>query len=465
MERRRGWSGGLWVVAVVLVVAALVSGVISALRPDASVASPATALGGSAGTSGDWTQYRGDLAGTGNNPDASINTANVARLAPRWTFGPQRIFASTAAIVGGTVYAVNDKSLYAFDLKSGAALWHYDDIGNPYGAVLSSSVAVDPATHIAYYGTPDARVYAVNTITHQGVWNVQLGDPAHGAFIWSSPLLANGKLYIGLASHQDSPCILGAAFALDLATGAVDWRRDLAPAGTLGASVWSSISADATHHTLFVTTGNPCEQTRVIAQEDAIVGLDWDTGAVLWQYTALHDDSCDCDFGQGAAAFALDGGEYVVAGSKYGVVYAITPPAVSGQPARLMWSLRITGAGYLGGAGIYAPPAYADGRVFVAGGPTLDGACRGALWALDARTGAPLWRTCTAGQVVGAPAISGGVLFVPQSNVVVGYDVASGRTIWSAKIAGETWGGAAVAGSSLVVGTVSGSLYCFGLPG
>jgi outer membrane protein assembly factor BamB len=459
----RVWLGGVWGLAVVLVITALVSALLAAQRPDAFAAAPHPNSASPTST-GDWSHYRYDLAGTGNNPLANINAGNVAQLTSRWTSGPLKVFASTPAIIGNTVYAINNKSLYAFDLSSGKALWHFDNIDNGYGAVLSSSVAVDPETHIAYYGTPDARVYAVDTRTHQGMWNVQLGDPAKGAFIWSSPLLANGKLYIGLASHNDEPCTFGAAFALDPATGSTVWRRPMAPAGALGGSVWSSISADPFQHTVLVTTGNPCEGTRVVAQEDAIVALNWDTGAVLWQYTALHDDSCDCDFGQGPTMFSLDGAEYVVAGSKYGMMYAVTPPAASGQPARLLWSTRITSAGYFGGAGIFEPPAYADGRVFVSGGPSLDGACSSTLWALDARTGTPIWRACTSGQVVGAAAVSGGVLFVPQTGAVVGYDTATGRVLWHAKITGATWGGVAVAGDTLLVGTVSGVLYCFALP-
>lgn len=455
------WGRALWVAAAALVVLALIGALTGALRSEA-----ATATGAIGGTpaNGDWTQYRYDLAGTGANPYASISTANIGRLALRWQSGPPGEFASTPAVVGNVVYAINNKSLYAFDLATGKVLWHFDNLPNAYGAVLSSSVAVDPATHMAYYGTPDARVYAVDTRNGRGVWNVQLGDPAHGAFIWSSPLLANGKLYIGLASHEDTPCVRGAAFALDPATGATIWRRDMTPANALGGSVWSSITAIPTAGQVIVTTSNPCERTQVQALEDSIVALDWNTGAVAWQYQALHNDSCDCDLGQGAVSYLLDGRQYVVAGGKYGVVYGLAPPTAAGGAPTLLWSTRITGAGYLSTAGIYQPPAYSDGRVFVAGGPTLDGVCRGALWALDARSGAPLWRVCTSGQVVAASAISHDVLFVAETGKLKGYDVATGRVVWSAPLGGPQWGGVAIAGDTVVVGSVQGVLRVYALP-
>lgn len=458
---REMWSRVTWATAAALVALALIGALSGALRSDAATATGAI---GGVPASGDWTQYRYDLAGTGANPYAGISTANIGRLALRWQFGPLGEFASTPAIVGNVVYAINNKSLYAFDLTTGKALWHFDNLPNAYGAVLSSSVAVDPAAHMAYYGTPDARVYAVDTRDGHGVWNVQLGDPAHGAFIWSSPLLANGKLYIGLASHEDNPCIRGAAFALDPATGATIWRRDMVPAGELGGGVWSSLTAIPTAGQVIVTTANPCEGTKVPALEDAIVALDWNTGTPIWQYQALHNDSCDCDFGQGAVSYLLDGRQYVVAGNKYGVVYGVAPPASAGSAPRLVWSTRISGAGYLGTAGVYQPPTYSDGRVFVAGGPTLDGACRAALWALDARSGSPLWRVCTSGQVVAASAISHDVLFVAETGVLKGYDVATGRVVWSAPLGGPQWGGVAIVGNAVVVGSVQGMLRVYALP-
>src|SRR5262249_38284420 len=148
----------------------------------------------------DWTQYRFDAYATGVNPETQITTTNAAQLKTAWTYTAKRPFLTASAIVDGVVYIPNYKSLDAFALRTGKLLWHFDDIDNPYGGIFSSP-AVDPVSHIAYYGTPDARVYAVNTVTHAQVWMVHLDDPKNGAFIWSSPLFVNGKVYVGMASH------------------------------------------------------------------------------------------------------------------------------------------------------------------------------------------------------------------------------------------------------------------------
>jgi outer membrane protein assembly factor BamB len=456
-------TGVVWLLAILVVGASVLHGVAS-LSPSQPAGSAVSSDAAEA-TSSDWAQLRHTVEGTGYTSGAGIDATNVARLSEAWSYQSTKPFSSTPAIVGNVVYTTTGKSLYAFDLRTGAALWHYDDTPNPYGSLLTSAVAVDPTTHIAYYGTPDARVYAVNTQTHQGVWNVQLADPAHGAFIWDSPLLANGLLYIGTSSLEDTPCIRSAAYALDPATGAIRWTHYTTPAGTLGGGIWSSIAADPAARALLVTTGNPCPAGHSIAEDDSILALDWTTGKTLWQFTAISRDHCDCDFGEGATSFTYQGQSYVVAGSKYGVVYAVAPPSAPGQAPRLLWSLRLTGAGYLNGAGIYQPPTYHDGLLFVAGGPTTDGACaKGALWAVDVETGVPRWRHCTADQVVGPSALSGDVLFLADTSAITAFAAQTGAVLWRAAITGPVWGGVAVAHDTVLVGTVPGVLHAYTVP-
>lgn len=422
----------------------------------------------------DWTMYRSDVYGTGANTDGQITAANVAQLKTRWVntwvYG-YHPFESTPAELDGVVYVTSGHSFHALDFRTGAEMWHYDDVANE-PSTLFSSVAIDPTTRIAYYGSPDGRIYAVDTATHQGLWNVQLGDPNSGAFTWSSPLIANGMVYIGIASHDDNPCVRGAVFAFNPATGANIWTHYMVPAGSLGGSVWSSLSADPTENAIIATTGNPCQQPAGTtqggisdAQQDAIVALDWNTGATLWQYTAVTNDQCDCDFGEGPVIFTTGGNEYIVAGNKAGIVYGLNPPAQAHGNPHLAWQRQIAPSGYLGSGGIFSPPTYANGIVFVAGGPTLDGACgQGAVWGLDATTGAVIWRQCTTSQVVSATSTSGGVLFVAQQDKLVAYAVSSGQVLWSAPQPGPAWGGVSIARGSVLSGSVAGNVYCYSIP-
>jgi outer membrane protein assembly factor BamB len=422
----------------------------------------------------DWTQYRFDAFGTGANLETHFTTANVTKLAPSW---PAVNFSghpweSTPAVFNGVIYVTNGNALQAIDLSTGRPLWHFDDIPQNY-STINSSVAIDSAAKIAYYGTPDARVYAVSLVTHKQVWMDQLGDPTTGAFIWASPLVIHGKIYIGLASHDDNPCVRGGIWALNAVTGAVSWVHYTVDAGVIGGSVWSSVTADRSAHRLIVTTSNPCPGNDVVGDEDSIMALDWDSGATLWRYQALTYDSCDCDFGEGAAIFTLQGTQYIVAGSKLGRVYALVPPGAAGGSPSLAWTQDISGSdpNDLGNGGIFEPPTYANGTIYIAGGPTLDGACSGgALWALKGDTGAVVWRQCTAGQVASPSVYTNGVLFVGQGDALVAYDAASGTVLWKGDLhvdgqPPDVWGGVTVSHGYVLVGTVSGYLRCFSLNG
>jgi outer membrane protein assembly factor BamB len=422
----------------------------------------------------DWTQYRFDVYGTGVNPETHFTATNVTNLAPSW---PPVHFSghpweSTPAVFNSVIYVTNGNALQAIDLATGSPLWHFDDLPQTY-ATINSSVGIDTAAKIAYYGTPDARVYAVSLVTHKQVWMDQLGDPTTGAFIWGSPLVVHGKVYIGLASHDDNPCVRGGIWALNAATGAVNWVHYTVDAGVIGGGVWSSITADPSAHRLLVTTSNPCPGNDVVGEEDSIMALDWDSGATLWRYQALTYDACDCDFGQGAVIFTLQGTQYVVAGSKAGRVYALVPPSASGGAPTVAWTLDISGSesNFLGQGGIFEPPTYVNGMIYVAGGPTLDGACSGGgLWALKADTGAVVWRQCTAGQVASPSAYTNGVLFVGQADALVAYDAGSGAVLWKGDLhvngqVPDVWGGVTVSHGYVLVGSVSGYLRGFSLNG
>jgi outer membrane protein assembly factor BamB len=450
----------------------------SAFTPTAqttAITRRATPRAGTLPAGNDWTQYRFDVSGTGVNPEGRITAANASRLTSHWTqsevagFHP---FESTPAELDGVIYITAGNSLHAMSLSTGKELWHFDDIDQSY-STINSSVAIDPASRIAYYGTPDARVYAVSLKTHLAVWNVQLGDPTTGAFIWSSPLLIHGNVYIGLASHDDNPCVRGGIFALNAGTGAMAWTHYTVPDGVIGGSVWSSLTADPSKHELIATTGNPCPDNNVVAEEDSIIALDWDTGATLWQYQALTYDDCDCDFGEGAVIYTYQNTQYMVAGSKYGRVYALTPPTSPDAGPQLAWSVDISGSNPndFGEGGIFEPATYADGIVYIAGGPTLDGTCpEGAMWALKGDTGDVVWKQCTAGQVASPATLSGGALFVGQHDKLVAYDALTGNVLWQASLhvdgqPPDVWGGVTIARGYVLVGTVSGYLHCYSLSG
>jgi outer membrane protein assembly factor BamB len=406
----------------------------------------------------DWTQYRFDVRGSGTNPEHLVSSANIAQLTQRWSRSGYGVFAATPAVVGDTIYLAGMSSLYAFDLRTGAVRWHFDDpfTAKTYIPFISSSVAVNTALHLAYFGDPAAYVIAVDTRTGKAVWAVHL-DKSAGAHIWSSPLLVNDKLYIGVASNLDDPCVRGSVVALNPATGAIIWTYYVVPEGALGGSVWSSLSANPERREVVVTTSNPCPSHTMQGQEDSIIGLDWDTGKLAWQYQALAYDDGDWDFGQGAVDARYQGREYIVAGNKLGTIYGLVRNPSGGSP-RLAWKLPEQPQ-------VFSPPSYSNGLVFVPAGPPLNQSCQfEAMYAIHIDSGQIAWRACIPTLVYSPSALSGDVLFVAYTNTLVAYEANTGRALRTFTLDGSpVWGGVTVSHGYVLVDTSAGRLYAFSL--
>jgi outer membrane protein assembly factor BamB len=417
-------------------------------------------------TGNDWTQYRSDVYGTGVNTEQSLATTSVDQLSQQWALTRHPGYYTTPAIVNGVVYVTTGLSLYAYDLRSGATLWHFDAQPEKLGGI-HSSVAVDPATHLAFFGTPEARMYAVDIRTGKEKWHTQIGDPDDGAFIWSSPLFVNGRVYIGLASQNDNPCVRGGVFAFDASTGHIVWSHFMVPSGVRGGGVWSSLTADPDAHSIIATTGNPCGDSRVSdADQDAIIALNWDTGATQWRFTAVDVDEADYDFGEGAVILTYQGQKYIVAGNKAGMLYAVKPPKPGGKPT-VAWSAKIAAPDNgSNGGGIFEPPTYSNGMLFVAGGAGSGEGCKvGVLHAFHVDTGQLAWRQCTGGtgKVYSPSAAVGDLLFVAHGQDIVAYAIYTGDPIWSAHLGDSAWGGVAISRGFVLIGTVAGALHCFAI--
>jgi outer membrane protein assembly factor BamB len=236
----------------------------------------------------------------------------------------------------------------------------------------------------ALAGDTNAVVHCVNSKNGKLLWKTPIGNPAVDQ-IWSSPTVANGRVFVGIASHSDDPCTNGRLVALDLDTGAVLWTHQNVPdkictsdtaiactvdgdcpnGGTcvpgIGAGVTATVATDETGEFVYMNSVG-CFQFPSIGDSDTIFKLDAATGATIWknrvqppeQFNACAlDPSVDCrdatdcagvgggacnpkanyhDFGflNGPLVVEADDGiggtrELVVSGSKDGSLYALDP--------------------------------------------------------------------------------------------------------------------------------------------
>jgi outer membrane protein assembly factor BamB len=179
---------------------------------------------------------------------------------------------ASPTIVNGVIYiGANDGYFYAVSESTRSVIWSQFvgiDTGKPNGGcgsgtagiISTAAVVTDPTTgHLTVYvNGPDGNLYALNAATGKIVWKSVVDTPStlvNDYYAWGSPLVVNGKVYIGISSECDVPLVPGGLDAFNQSTGALLARWNSVPAGALGGSIWSSAAA-LSNGAIIATTGN-----------------------------------------------------------------------------------------------------------------------------------------------------------------------------------------------------------------
>jgi outer membrane protein assembly factor BamB len=262
----------------------------------------------------DWPKFRRDNSNTGHSLETVISSANVAALKVKWTYSTGSFISAQPSIatVNGirTVYiGSGNGKFWALNATTGAKRWSFtiDGCGSTITKCrIGSSAAI--AGGIVYFGAHNGFIYALNATTGALIWKKKLGDPAQGYAIWSSPLIAQGLVFVGVSGNDDSPCVQGRVEAMNATTGTSVWTFDTidqksCPSGTcVGATVWSSPAYDAGSNILYITTGNPgatCSPKTANATRypDSIMAFVATSGRLINYRQVNANDISDHDFG------------------------------------------------------------------------------------------------------------------------------------------------------------------------
>jgi outer membrane protein assembly factor BamB len=395
---------------------------------DAALADPrTTASAARAITAQDWSGYLHDPAHSSFNPaDTAINTGNAASLVQRWRFtgdpatrpgqpGPG-LFSSPTVADGSIYVGANNCYFYQLNATTGA-VQHKVFIGfrprlsacSARGFISTATVARDPATGVdtVYVGGPDSRLYAFNAANLSLRWSSVIDTPSptvNDYFQWSSPTVANGKIYIGSASHCDQPLTRGAVVGFDQATGARFARWSSVPNGVLGGGVWSSVAVDSAGF-VYASTGTQPKNTTNRYDAVSIVKLTGDTLTKVGKFTVPNSElGGDSDFGASPTIAGPD----VVACNKNGFLYALDRATM-----QLHWQTRIGANSSADTPAQCSAAAIYDGTYLYMAGPatTISGVSyRGSIRRLDPATGRFLWQRGLPNSVIGSPSLNGGGL-------------------------------------------------------
>lgn len=475
-----------------------------------------------------WPSAGHDLSNT-RSGDTTIGVGGASKLAVKWKVSTPGNISATPAVENGVVYVPDDKgNLYAFDAATGATVWQRNlstDYDAPAGDYSRATPAISGNTLVfgdqaGKVGSLDGWVFAVDKRTGTLLWKTKVegGYP----ILTQSATIVNNTIYIGAASNEELLARFGVPLtfrgffmALDLATGQVKWKTFMAPPGFTGAAVWGSAPAvDTKRGTVFVATGNnysiPDSVTDCVAAAttdaqraacvpsnnmfDAIVALDTATGAVKWSTRALPVDAwnvaCgipvpgydfpteDCpenagpdyDFAQAPMLWKAGGKDFVGAGQKSGIFWALNP-----DTGAVVWKTQAAPGGLAGGlqwgsatdgTRIYVASANTDQKPWtLLNGTTIT---YGHWAALDAATGRIIWnRANPAGAgASGAVTVANGVLYGCSTDAVghmYALKASDGSQLWDYPSGDFCYSGTAAVGGALYWGT--GYNLGFELPG
>jgi outer membrane protein assembly factor BamB len=314
------------------------------------------AFRGAAVPAGSWPDPNGGVGNTRDMPGSAISAANVSGLREAWAFKLAGTAAAGVAGIGsltappvvqdGVVYLQDeDANVYALALRTGQLKWEYQVNVPEKSGPGPDGVAVADGT---VYGDSSTSVFALNAATGKARWvDGSLLTPRQGSFE-IQPQVAGGRVY--LASAYGSGPGGGVLMALSASTGRLLWKFGTVIGQAAGVRALGVGSGGAWEPPLVgsdgsVTfgTGNPYQSIgQAIAHPsrqlytDSAVNLDAATGKLRWYYQGVPDDFLDHDLQASPVAAVIGGQPAIIAGGKVGYVYAL-----NARSGALLWKTPV----------------------------------------------------------------------------------------------------------------------------
>jgi outer membrane protein assembly factor BamB len=360
-----------------------------------------------------WWMYHNGAGHGGYVPQSAISPSNAATLQLKHQLQLGGPVLSVPAVTNGYAYVglANSKAAYGgnggtflkISLADGtiAASFTWDIPVGERDSHGFTGMGCTPAVvnGFVYFSAFDGKLYCLNeadltvawitdlrrqdSVQNQPVTNDMGSDEDPKAAGWSSPLVVNGNVYLGMGEGEN-PSLFGFVYCLDAATGKVKWvfctsqfdppqydsQGNQTYAGTpnqpnqipqsvvrgpilsgftavddtkavRGASVWSGIAYDPDLGRLYISTGNPQNgvdgglpsaggKGPVFPQPYtySILTLDATQGTLVHVFAPTQDTSyretdTDVDFGGSPILYTQNGQKRVAVACKNGTVFVL----------------------------------------------------------------------------------------------------------------------------------------------
>jgi outer membrane protein assembly factor BamB len=337
----------------------------------------------------------------------------------QWKFPTHGPMWAAPAVVDGVAYVGSqDGFLYAVDTKTGQEKWRFD-AGRP---VISTPAVADGTL---YFGSgcvgiycshrpgSDYYFYALDRQTGQEKWRFKTGGG-----VASSPLIADGVLYFGSEDQQ--------LYAVDRQTGQEKWRFETEEC------VWSS-PALADGVVYFGGGSRDC----TASDDRRLYAVDSRTGQEIWRFeTRGYVES---------TPVVVGGVVYFGSGDLH--VYA-----VDSRTGQEKWRFKTEGM-------VQDSLAFSDGVVYAGSGD-------GNMYAIDSQAGQQIWKFETQGPMPYGPSIADGVVyFGGHDRNLYAVEGQTGEELWRFQATGNVNGGPVIADGAVYFVSNDYSLYAVGDPG
>jgi peptide/nickel transport system substrate-binding protein len=318
--------------------------------------------------------------------------------------------------------------------RTNQTLWSFNT-----GHYVWSSPAV--ASGKVYIGAYDGKVYCLDSLTGANIWSLAIGD-----IVRSSPAVANGRVYVGASIYIHCLDALTGVRIWNYSTGGNVYSSPVVANGKVYVGSYDNriycLNAVTGAHIWSFVTGGPVSSSPAVVDDRVYIGssdgrvfcLNASTGTQKWAYTTGYSVY--------SSPAVADGKVYI--GSYDSKIYCLD--ALTGA---YIWS-------YTTGAYVWSSPAVANGKVYV-------GSCNHKVYCLNALTGSHVWDFTTNGEVYSSPAVADGKVYVGSvDGKVYCLDASTGARVWSYSTTSNVYSSPAVADGIVYIGSWAGIVYAIG---
>ena len=289
--------------------------------------------------SGDWPTYNRDLAGTRFSPLTGINTGNVRKLAPAWTFYMPEIKGQpdgggisgepeiTPLVINGVMYLTARDRVVALEPETGKVIWSHameaGQLASPRGVAYWAGDRNNPPRVIFTAGQPSLDGYRRLIAPNANTGRVdpgfgKEGEVDMGVAYRGAPTIFRNVIMVGSFALEHQPLgNPGDSRAYDARTGAKLWDFHSVPRpGETGHETWEGDSwKDRSGTNMWGVQATVDEQRGIVYMPfgapsntyyggdrhgnglfgNSLVAIDAETGKYKWHFQVVHHDIWDYD--------------------------------------------------------------------------------------------------------------------------------------------------------------------------